>query len=155
MEAQTLTKKDYQTIEEIVEKLLSTLEIEGTFAVEPGEEMVEIVLDTQETGLVIGYHGEVLEALQLILSLMVAKKLGQFVRISLEVGGYKKNRTEYLQSLATQAKERALAENKEQVLVSLKSWERRLVHMLLKDDEQVTSESSGEGRDRVLIIKPK
>jgi spoIIIJ-associated protein len=86
---------------------------------------------------------------------MIAKKIGKFIRVSIEVDGYKKNRTEYLERLASQMKERALEENREQVVESLKSWERRIVHMLLQEDDQVTSESAGEGRDRVLIIKPK
>jgi spoIIIJ-associated protein len=40
-------------------------------------------------------------------------------------------------------------------LSSLKSWERRIIHLYLQEDDQVTSESSGEGKERVLIIKPK
>ena len=113
-------------------------------------------METKDTGMVIGYHGEVLESLQLILSLAVAKKLGRFVRVSIEVDSYKKNRTEYLHNLAEQIKEKALAENKEQVLSSLKSWERRIVHLYLQEVmTQVTSESSGEGKERVLIIKPR
>ena len=105
--------------------------------------------------MIIGYHGEVLESLQLILSLSVAKKLGRFVRVSIEVDGYKKNRTEYLHNLAEQVKERVLADNQEQVLSSLKSWERRVIHLYLQNDEQVTSESTGEGKDRVLVVKPR
>ena len=54
-----------------------------------------------------------------------------------------------------QVKEKALSENKEQVLSSLKSWERRIIHLYLQSDEQVTSESEGEGKDRVLVIKPR
>ena len=73
----------------------------------------------------------------------------------LEVGDYKKNRTEWLERLALDAKERAISENKEVYLSDLKSWERRVVHLLLQDDKEVISESSGEGKDRVLVIKPK
>jgi spoIIIJ-associated protein len=147
--------KERKLVEEVVEKMFSLLEIDGTFTVEEDGEMINVLMDTKDTGLVIGYHGEVLESLQLVLSLAVAKKLGRFIRVSIEVDGYKKNRTEYLHKLAEQTKERALAENSEQVLGQLKSWERRIVHMYLQEDDQVTSESSGEGRDRVLIVKPK
>jgi spoIIIJ-associated protein len=105
--------------------------------------------------MIIGYHGEILESLQLILSLMIAKKLGKFIRVSIEVDGYKKNRIAYLEKLAQQTKEKTLAEGREQVLTSLKSWERRVIHLFLQNDEEVTSESSGEGRERVLVVKPK
>jgi len=60
-----------------------------------------------------------------------------------------------LERLALDAKERALSQGKEVYLSELKSWKRRVVHLLLQDDKEVTSESSGEGKDRVLVIKPK
>jgi spoIIIJ-associated protein len=155
MEQTTLTAKERKEIEQLVEKLFVLLEIEGTFTLEQQEDTLDIMMETKDTGMVIGYHGEVLESLQLILSLAVAKKLGRFVRVSIEVDGYKKNRTEYLHNLALQLKDKALSENKEQVLSSLKSWERRIIHLFLQNDEQVTSESSGEGKERVLVIKPR
>jgi len=155
MEQTALTAKERKEIEQLVEKLFVLLEIEGTFTLEQQEDTLDIMMETKDTGMVIGYHGEVLESLQLILSLAVAKKLGRFVRVSIEVDGYKKNRTEYLHNLALQLKDKALSENKEQVLSSLKSWERRIIHLFLQNDEQVTSESSGEGKERVLVIKPR
>jgi len=85
----------------------------------------------------------------------LAKENGEFKRVSIEAGDYKKNRTEWLERLALDAKERALSQGKEVYLSELKSWERRVVHLLLQDDKEVTSESSGEGKDRVLVIKPK
>lgn len=155
MEQIALTAKEIKLVEEVVEKLFSLLEIDGTFSVEEEESILNILMETKDTGMVIGYHGEVLESLQLMLSLAIAKKLGRFIRVSIEIDGYKKNRTEYLHKLALQMKEKALAENKEQVLESLRPWERRIVHLFLQSDEQVTSESAGEGKERVLVIKPK
>lgn len=150
-----LTAKELKTVEEATEKLFALLEITGTFETTENEDGLDITMDTKDSGMVIGYHGEGLESLQLILSLMVAKKIGRFIRVSIEVDGYKKNRTEYLQKLAEQMREKALSENKEQVVESLKSWERRIVHLILQDDEEVSSESAGTGRERVLIIKPR
>lgn len=150
-----LTAKELKTIEEIVEKFFSLLEIEGSFSLVQNEDILDIMMETKDTGMIIGYHGEILESLQLMISLAIAKKIGRFTRVSIEVDDYKKNRTEYLEKLAIQTKEKALAENKEQVLHSLKSWERRIVHLFLQSDDQVTSESSGEGKERVLIVKPK
>lgn len=155
MENKKLTQEEQKLVEEVAEKLLSSLEIEGTFEVQSKEDYMDILLETKDTGMVIGYHGEALESLQLIFSIMVSKKIGRFLRTSIEVDGYKKNRTEYLEKLAQTTKEKVLAENKEQVLYSLKPWERRIIHLYFQNDEQVTSEGSGEGKERVLIIKPK
>lgn len=155
MDTQILTTEEQKTVEQVIAEIFKKLEIDGEFSLVENDEMIDVMMETKDTGIVIGYHGEVLESLQLVLSLAVAKKLGRFVRISIEVDGYKKNRTEYLEKLAMQVKEKAIAENKEQVLMNLKSWERRIIHLLLQEDDQVTSESSGEGRDRVLLIKPR
>ncbi len=150
-----VTERDIETIREVASALFSQLEIDGTFDLVQQDDAVELLLDTKDSGIVIGYHGEMLEALQLVLSLLAAKKLDRFVRIMVEVGDYRKNRSEYLQKLALQAKEKAVSEDTEQAIHSLKSWERRIIHVLLKDDAEVTSESAGEGKDRVLIVKPR
>src|SRR5947208_404005 len=91
-----LTAKEQKTVEKTIEKLFSLLEIEGTFEISAQGEVLEVLMETQDSGMVIGYHGEILESLQLVASLLVAKKLDRFIRISIEVDGYKKTRTEYL-----------------------------------------------------------
>ncbi|HEX8932218.1 MAG TPA: R3H domain-containing nucleic acid-binding protein [Patescibacteria group bacterium] len=155
MESIKLTVKELKTIEKVVAEFVKELEIDGSFSVVENGELIDVIMETRDTGIVIGYHGEILDSLQLTLSLAIAKQLGRFIRVSLEVDGYKKNRIEYLQNLAEQVKDKALNENKEQVLMSLKPWERRVIHVYLQNDDQVTSESSGEGRERVLLVKPK
>jgi spoIIIJ-associated protein len=147
--------KEKKVISETASDLLKTLSISDTFEIEEQEEGVELLLNSEDNGILIGYHGEVLEALQLILSLAISKKLGYFLRISIEIGEYKKNRSSYLENMAYDAKQRALSEGREIALPNLKSWERRVVHMLFQNDDEVVSESVGEGRERTLVIKPK
>ncbi|HUD09911.1 MAG TPA: R3H domain-containing nucleic acid-binding protein [Patescibacteria group bacterium] len=141
--------------EKAIKDFFVSLGVEAEMKITEDEEAISVNMETEDTGMVIGYHGETLEALQLVLSLILAKQNGEFKRVSIEVGDYKKNRTEWLERLALDAKERALAQEKEVYLSELKSWERRVVHLFLQDDKEVTSESSGEGKDRVLVIKPK
>ena len=154
-----MDKKEIKIIKEITEKLLKLVDVDGDFEIletkDSDGESIDIILNTKDTGVVIGYHGDTLEGLQLVLSLCVARKLGRFVRISIDVGDYKKNRTEWLKTLALETKERVLSDGKEIAIPELKSWERRIVHLLLEKDAEVISESQGEGRDRVLVVRPK
>lgn len=150
-----LTKTELKQAQKIAEEFFEKLEVKADVRVEPKDEMLDVLLETEETGILIGYHGETLESLQVLLSLAISQKLGRFVRAMVDVGDYRKNRTEYLERLVEQVKERALRENREQVITSLKSWERRVVHMLLQADEEVLTESQGAGRDRVLVVRPK
>ena len=144
-----------KSVEKTIKKLLEMLGIKAEFSISEDDEAISVSLETEDTGMIIGYHGETLEALQLILALILAKETGEFKRVSLEVGDYKKNRTEYLEKLALDFKERALSSQKEVYISDLKSWERRIIHLFLQDDNEVVSESSGEGKDRVLVIKPR
>ena len=154
-QAYEITKDDIKKAHDIIADLLKRLGVEGALQIQESGNTLDVVLETEESGIVIGYHGEALEALQLISSLLLSKEIGHFVRVNLEVGDYKKNRSEYLERLAIQTKEQVLSEQKEHVLPSLKSWERRVVHLILQNDEQVVSESIGEGKERVLVVKPR
>ncbi len=149
-----MKKGDLETIQKIAENLLSLVGLTGEIAVSEENETAQVVVTTEEGGMLIGYHGETLESFQTILSLMVSHATGEFVRVSVEVGDYRKNRVEYLKHLAEQAKEQALSQQSG-VSLSLKPWERREVHLLLQDDADVITESMGEGRDRVLVVKPR
>lgn len=150
-----MDKKQNKIVQDTTEELLKLLEIQGGFEVKETEGVIEINLNTEDSGIVIGYHGDTLESLQLVLSLCLARKLGEFKRVSIEVGEYKKKREEWLKNLAAETKDRVLSENKEIYLSDLKSWERRVVHIILQNDQEVVSESIGEGKDRVLVVKPK
>ena len=141
--------------EKLIKEFFAMLKLDAEFELTEEEDILGILIKTDDTGIVIGYHGETLEALQLIISLILAKDAGVYKRVSIEVGDYKKNRSEWLEKLAGDAKERALSDGKEVYLSDLKAWERRVIHLLLQDDKEVISESSGEGKDRVLVIKPR
>lgn len=154
-ESKKITKKEIGIAEEVIKEFLGKIDIKATASVESSDESIEVVLETEESGIIIGYHGETLESLQLLMSLAVSKRIGRFVRVMLDVGGYRQQRTEYLEQLVSQMKESVISENREKIINSLKSWERRVVHMILKDDPDVVTESEGTGRDRVLVIKPR
>lgn len=147
--------KEEKLIKKTTEELLKMLGIEGEVSLGIDDEIINIVLVTEDSGIVIGRHGDVLESLQTILALCIADKLKKFQRVSLEVGDYKKNREEYLMNILAETKDTALRENREVTIPLLKAWERRIIHLSLQDDKEVVSESIGEGKDRALVIRPK
>ena len=150
-----MAKDKAKVIKKTTEKLLKMLGVDVEAQVELHDEGANVVLETEDSGILIGYHGETLEALQLVVSLMTAKEIGEFVRASLEVGDYRKNREDAIRQMIADAKERVISEGQSVSIPNLKAWERRFVHMILSDDEQVQTESTGEGRDRILEIHPK
>lgn len=150
-----MDKNKETIIRETAQKLFDLLGVKTDMNITASEDNVAVELTTEDTGMLIGYHGETLEALQLVLSLCVSKHLGDYQRISVEIGEYKKNRTDYLKQMVEQTKEQVLSGKRAITLPNLKAWERREVHMLLQDDADVVTESTGEGRDRALTIRPR
>jgi len=147
--------KSKENVEQIISDFFKKLGLDVPIEVKESKDSIDVTISSDDPGLIIGHHGDTLDSLQLILSLIIAKKLGEFKRVTLEASDYKKNRSEYLKNLADQTKERVLEEKKEVYLPNLKPWERRIVHLYFQDDSEVFSESVGEGKDRSLVIKPR
>lgn len=148
-----------EEVNKIVEKEANTLldkaDIDAKVEVKEVDGNISVVVDTDENALLIGKHGNTLSSLELILSLIVAKKTGEYKRILIEVGGYREAREEYLRDLANRLKDEVVSTGIEKTVRGLKPWERRVVHMQLSESDEVVTESEGEDRDRVLVIKKK
>ena len=71
-----------QVIKETAEKLLPQLGLTGSVSVEMQEDIAQVMVETEEGGMLIGYHGETLESFQTIVSLIASRTLGEFVRVN-------------------------------------------------------------------------
>ena len=144
------------TVKQITEELLSRLEVSATVAVDMDETgAYRVHIETEETGLLIGYHGRTLESLQIILGIIVSKKLESWVKVYVNVGDYREKREETLMLMAQRAAERALGMGRPVELANLSASERRVIHLTLSGDERVETESVGDGSRRTLLVKPK
>lgn len=151
-----MEKNNFDLIQKTAEELLDELKIKTSVAVSKEEDgTVQVDVSGEDLGILIGFHGETLGALQLILSLMVYKKLGKWQPIVVDVGDWRKKREETLEKLAKRTAERVKFSDEEQELPSMSPFERRIIHLTLSEDSQVTTESVGEGVDRHVVVKPK
>lgn len=147
-------EKQNSIIKKEVEKLLKQIGVSTEVGVEEQEEGFTVTLDAgEDNALLIGKHGNTLASLELVVTLIVTNKLGEFKRVTIEVGSYRAEREEYLHELADKLKEEVITSGYEKSVRGLKPWERRFLHMYLQDDQNVTTESVGEDRERTLIIK--
>lgn len=146
---------DAKLIETITKELFEKLQVSADFTIAEQDNTAIIKVNTEESGILIGYHGEALSALQLLISLIIYKKIGSWTRISLRVGDYVERREESLKAMAQRAVEKVIATKTPAALPFLRSDERRIIHLYLQDNPDVTSESEGEGVSRHLVIRPK
>lgn len=145
------------TIKKTAEKLLSLLGVKANVDVveDKENEAWRVGIETEDAGVLIGHHGETIGALQLLLGQLVYKKKDVWERILVNVGDWRERREETIRGLARSAAQRAKDSGEPQSLFDLTAAERRIVHLELAEDEDVRTESEGEGRERHLVVKPK
>lgn len=153
-----VTKEAVDTVKELAEELFSLMKVEVDYEVKQDEKNNAVYVDIdagEETGLLIGHRGETVAAIQAALGMMTRQKTGDFVRIIVNVGDWREKQEEQLRSLAEQAAQRARETGESQPLYNLNAAQRRIIHMILSEDEEVETESHGEGQDRYLVVNIK
>ncbi len=113
-----------------------------------------ITLDVtgDDLGILIGRRGQTLSSLQYIVRLIVAHQEKARVAIVIDVEGYKQRRYGALQALAWRMAEQVKVRGRSFALEPMSAYERRIIHLTLADDPDVTTESIGEGEARKVVI---
>lgn len=150
-------KKTEAMIKKTAEELLQLLEIEEPkISLEKDKSGVfHLTIETKDSGILIGYRGENIYAFQLILGLIVYKKLGSWQRVIVDVGDWRQKREKQLQRVALSAAQRAKFSGEPVVMPYLNAAERRIIHLALADNPDVETHSEGKGRERKLVVELK
>lgn len=124
--------------------------------VEEGEEPPLVLNITgQDLGILIGRRSETLQALQYMLRLMVSKEMGSWQPIVVDVESYRVRRRQSLHRMAEKMAERAVSSQKRVVLEAMPAYERRVIHVALKNHPAVFTKSIGSDENRKVTIIPK
>ncbi len=148
---------DLAILEDIVQKLFSLLSLKSEAVISEDDENEALTVNIkgeEESGLLIGARGRTLSSLQTILGLMFRQKTGDWKRIIVNVADYREKEEDRLRQLADETSIRAKETGEVQYLYNLTPAQRRIVHMVLSEDKEITTESQGEGTDRFLIVSP-
>lgn len=155
-----------QIARHILEDLLERMDIEGfvtavraTVPGQRGEPEDTITLhvegaDEEAMGLLIGRRGETLRSVQFMVNLLVSRKVQKWPQVVVDVGNYRQRRQESLEGLARRMAERVRQSGRPLTLEPMGAYERRIVHLALRADPSVYTESSGEGEHRKVVIFP-
>jgi len=144
-----------------LEKLLSLMEIEASVVLRDkpflkGETTASVPFEIMgdDLGILIGRRGQTFACLEYVVKLIVANQNQRRVPIIIDVEGYRQRRYEALQALAWRIAEQVKTRGKPFTLQPMPPYERRIVHLTLADHPDVTTESTGEGEARKVVIKP-
>ena len=127
------------------------------FVEEEGETTTPVTFDIKgdDLGILIGRRGQTLANLQYMVRLMVTYQTGTWVPITIDVEGYKQRRYKALQTLAWRMAEQVKVRGAPFTLEPMSAYERRIIHLALADHSDVTTQSTGEGEERKVVILPR
>ncbi|MBZ2040913.1 KH domain protein [Streptococcus sanguinis] len=149
---------DYD-IEEVVEnvtnyvqKIVDEMDVEAGISSSYNRRTINMQIDTNEPGRVIGYHGKVLKALQLLAQNYLYNQYSKSFYISINVNDYVEHRAEVLQSYAQKLAQRALEDRRGQHTDPMSNSERKIIHRIISRIDGVTSYSEGDEPNRYVVV---
>jgi len=146
-----------ETVSELLEKMKVHASITAEYGqIEDSRSRVPILVNVSgdDLSILIGKRAETLNALQYITSLIVNKEIGRSIPLVVDVEGYRMRRENQLRQIANRMADQALKTGRSQVLEPMPANERRIVHIELRKNPEVTTESVGEDPRRKVTIFP-
>ena len=158
-EPSTVTEEEMACAIRFAETLIRSMDLEATVVrqtAEDGTPLPRINIEGDETGALIGHHGETLDAIQYLINLSANRKGGgdgrEFVKIAVDVENYRAKREETLRALARRMAERCKKYKKNIVLEPMNPYERRIIHSEIQDIPDVSTHSVGYDENRKIVI---
>ena len=143
------------SIETFFNEFLTKISPEITYKIEIKEDVINVVVDGNESTKLIGYRGESLNSLQIILSTIANKNKDAGIKVILDIGNYKDTRKATLEELAGKLERTVMKSGKSVTLEPMTAYERKIIHTKLQNSEFVRTYSIGEDDRRRIVIAKK
>jgi spoIIIJ-associated protein len=152
---ESISVEDVAVAEKTLRKILELIPLEANVRGENGDSKITLLIEGDRSGLLIGRKGKTLDALQFIVNKIVNKALDRKISVVVDSENYRKRREEILSEMALRMGEKAKRIKKPVTTTPLNPHERRIIHLALKEDEQLDTKSRGDGLLKRVIIIPK
>jgi len=139
----------------VTASLLDAMGMGASVTARPEDDGVYVTVTGPQLAPLIGRHGQTLEALDLLVNLMTARRLGRRVQVAVDAERYRERRRETLEALTRRVVSRVQRGGQPTPLDPMPASERRFIHTMLADDPNVTTYSEGDGADRHIVIAPR
>ena len=144
-----------QVVEDVtgyVQGIIDDMDVEGAISSTSNRRSINMQIDTNEPGRIIGYHGKVLKSLQLLAQNYLYNRYSKTFYITINVNDYVEHRAEVLQSYAQKLATRVLEEGRSQMTDPMSSSERKIIHRIISRMEGLTSYSEGDEPNRYVVV---
>ena len=135
-----------------VQTIVDDMDVEGTISSDYNRRTINLQIDTNEPGRIIGYHGKVLKALQLLAQNYLYNRYSRTFYITINVNDYVEHRAEVLQTYAQKLATRVLEEGRSQQTDPMSNSERKIIHRIISRMDGVTSYSEGDEPNRYVVV---
>ena len=139
----------------VLQRIIDEITTGGTISVEKNTDRILFNIQNENAAILIGKRGQTLEAIQYLVEKAVNRQNKTRLRVQVDIAGYLENRKNYLKQLAERMAQKARSTGKPTSVGQLNAHDRRIVHLLLKNDTRVRTQSIGDGFYRKLVIFPK
>lgn len=140
-----------ELLEHMLELMGEKAKVEGRL---DEEDRLNLSIDAEDAGLLIGKQGQTLEALQYLLTKMIAKKARRKVRVFIDIESYRARHQASLTQLALKSGEKAKKSGRPITLNPMNPHDRRIVHLALQGDKEIKTMSRGEGLYKKVVVYP-
>ena len=138
---------------EYLEGIAKTYGAEATVTVEVRRDRMTFVFDTDKQGLLIGKHGKILNALQVLAQVSVHRFVKGRISVQVDVGDYRQRRSETLQQIAERTARKVLKTKQPVYLEPLPAYERKQIHAALSKNKRISTHSEGKEPHRYLVVE--
>ena len=144
-----------QRTEEVLTQIVEKMHVSASVEVSQSDSTIDAAIEGEDAAILIGREGRTLDALQLLVNIMVNRgREEDRVRVVVDVEGYKGKRAENLEQLANSLAQKVAQEKQPLSMEPMNAFDRRIIHMALRESTEVITESQGEGSERHIVIKP-
>lgn len=140
-------------IDNFLNEFLSKIDDTHTYTVDVEDSNILVNIDGMESGVLIGYRGETLNAMQTLLTSIANKNNDNRVKVYLNIDNYKVKREKALEELAVKISKTVLKNNKPITLEPMNAYERKIIHSKLQDNKNIRTHSIGEEPNRRIVIE--
>ena len=148
--------EDAARLREIVERIAHEIGVQCTVEIEEDEEQIRVVCDGNDLGMLIGRHGQTIDAIQYLANAILFRgRYDERKPVIVDAAGYRERRQVTLDALALRMAEQASATGQRVELEPMTAVERKIVHEKLKDDPEVETSSEGTEPNRFVVIFPR
>lgn len=148
-------EKSKENVEQFLKQFLNAINDKLTYNIKIEDYTINVNINGELAGVLIGYRGETLNSIQTILASIANKNMKEKIRLILDIENYRQKREKVLEDLAEKVSKTVIKTGKSITLEPMSAYERKVIHSKLQENNKIETHSIGENENRRVVISKK